>query len=79
MKECARECCSSNTACGEEECRMWISHEEDYNCILVSIEKHGELTLHQVSERLGISHVRVKQIQEKAVSKLHKRLLVLEG
>ena len=60
MKKCARECHLSNTACEKEDCRMWISHKEDHNCILVSIEKHGELTLHQVSERLGISHVRVK-------------------
>jgi DNA-directed RNA polymerase specialized sigma subunit len=37
---------------------------------LIAVEKHGSMTLREVSERLGISFVRVKQIQDKAVKKL---------
>jgi hypothetical protein len=58
--------------CNNKECRNWIDYKEDLNCCLVSVEKHGRLTLMEVAERLGVSHVRIKQIQDKALIKLKK-------
>jgi len=78
MKDCAKKCYTSGDMCLKEDCRLWIEHKEDNNCVAISIEKNGEMTLHQISERLGISYVRVKQIQDKALNKLNKRLLVIE-
>jgi len=31
---------------------------------------NGDMTLHQVGERLGLSFVRVKQIQDKCIEKI---------
>jgi DNA-directed RNA polymerase sigma subunit (sigma70/sigma32) len=40
---------------------------------LISVDKHGQLTLREVAERLGVSYVRIKQIQDKAMEKAAKR------
>jgi hypothetical protein len=58
--------------CDQEGCRHHIDYPEDNNCCLVSIEKHGSLSLREVAERLGISYVRVKQIEDAALKKLSK-------
>lgn len=54
--------------------RCWIDYPEDDNCINVAIEKHGPMTLEQVAVRLGISLVRVSQIEKAALKKLSKRI-----
>jgi len=52
-----------------------MDYEEDLNCSLIAVDKHeGGLTLREVGERLGISFVRVCQIEKGAVTKLKKRL-----
>ena len=58
--------------CSNDECRHWINYEEDYNCCLISVDLHGQLTLHECAARLGCSHVRIKQIQDKALQKVFK-------
>lgn len=58
--------------CNNRECRQWINYPEDDNCVLVAVEKNGPMTLRQCAERLGISFVRVKQIEDKAIKKLEK-------
>lgn len=83
MKECASECVESNKTCKNKDCRLWIKHRKDLNCSLVAIERNGPMTLHQVSDRLNISYVRVKQIQDAAIQKIDKEqmqdeLFVLE-
>ena len=60
--------------CSPETCRCWIDYPEDDNCIYNSIEKHGNMTLAQISERLGVSMVRVSQIEKAALKKLSKRI-----
>jgi DNA-directed RNA polymerase sigma subunit (sigma70/sigma32) len=39
---------------------------------MVAINKHpeGNMTLREVADRLGVSFVRIKQIEEKALNKL---------
>ena len=61
-----------NSPCAECNCRHWINYKEDNNCCLISVDKHGTLTLREVAERLGVSYVRIKQIQDKAISKISK-------
>lgn len=67
---------SDNTCnhCGCSKERCWIDFPEDQNCIYVSISKHGAMTLDEVSKRLGISLVRVSQIEKEAMKKLSKRI-----
>lgn len=75
--KCLDICKKNNTACEKKECRMWIDCIEEYNCIGETIRQHGNLTLRETSERLGISFVRVKQIEDKALKKI-KKLLIKE-
>lgn len=67
---------NNKEGCSKENCRCWIDFPEDNNCINVSIEKHGAMTLHEVAKRLGISLVRVSQIEKQAITKLSKRIKV---
>lgn len=60
----------------EKEDRSWIDYPEDDNSIYVAIEKHGAMTLEQVAKRLGISLVRVSQIEKQALKKLAKRIKI---
>jgi transcriptional regulator with XRE-family HTH domain len=61
--------------CQNKECRQWIDYSEDDNCVLVAVKKNGKMTLRECAKRLGVSYVRVKQIEDKAVKKLEKKLL----
>jgi len=70
LKECSQKCLDSNSDCKSETCEYWINFREDNNCDLISIKRHGQLTLRQVGERLGISYVRVKQIEDAAIKKI---------
>ena len=68
-----KECCSCGNCISE---RCWIDYPEDDNCIYNSIEKHGAMTLEEVGKRLGISFVRVRQIEQAAMEKLRKRIML---
>jgi DNA-directed RNA polymerase sigma subunit (sigma70/sigma32) len=35
-----------------------------------AIDKHGEMTLREVADRLGVSYVRIKQIQDGTLKKI---------
>lgn len=72
---CATACKQNKVSCPNSDCRYWMDYEEDLNCSLIAVDKHeGGLTLREVGERLGISFVRVCQIEKGAVTKLKKRL-----
>ena len=76
MRECAKRCEELHTSCPCKKCRLWIDYPEDLNCTLHAIENNhtGELTLREVADRLGISFVRVKQIQDQVSRKVAKLL-----
>jgi len=46
------------------------------NCTLHAVENNhtGELTLREVADRIGVSFVRIKQIQDQAVKKVERLL-----
>jgi hypothetical protein len=70
MRKCKIGVVLSNKPCEECKCRQWLDYEEDLNCTLVAVDKHGPMTLREVGDRLGISFVRVKQLQDAALAKL---------
>jgi len=70
--KCFEKCLSEKIECSFNCCRYWIDYVPELNCSLISIEKNGSLTLKEVAERLNISHVRVKQIQDQALKKIRK-------
>jgi len=58
--------------CKRERC--WIDYPEDDNCIHVAIAKNGAMTLDEVSKRIGVSLVRISQIEKQALKKSSKRI-----
>ena len=60
--------------CPCEDCRLWIDYEQDQNCTIVAVGKKKTMTLREVADRMGVSFVRVKQIQDIASSKVVKKL-----
>ena len=72
VKKCASECVKNNKKCKNSECRLWMDHAGDLNCSLIAIERHGAMTLYQVADRLKMSYVRIKQIQDAAIKKIDK-------
>ena len=72
VRDCASKCVKSNNKCKNKECRLWMDHKEDLNCSLVAIQRYGAMTLHEVGEKLNLSYVRIKQIQDTAIEKIDK-------
>jgi hypothetical protein len=72
MRECAKKCYIKTVSCSQRDCRMHIDYEEDLNCTLIAVKKHGPMTLEEVGMRHHISTVRVKQIVDATLLKLKK-------
>ena len=70
MRKCKIGVTLTNKPCQDCKCRQWLDYEEDLNCTLIAVDKHGPMTLREVGDRLGISFVRVKQLQDVALAKL---------
>ena len=74
-RECVSVCEKHDVSCPNSGCKHWMNYEEDLNCSLVTVDRHPEgLTLREIGERLGISFVRVCQIERAAAQKLKKRI-----
>jgi hypothetical protein len=72
IKKCSQACIDNDISCDFKECEFWINYNEDNNCDLISIQKNGQMTLREVGERLGVSYVRIKQIEDVAIRKIKK-------
>ena len=74
MRECCKKCLEYDVSCPIEnsDCRHWIDYEDDSNCVLIAVDNNDNthMTLREVSKRVGVSFVRIKQIQTSAVKKL---------
>ena len=70
MKKCLETCRRLNTSCPIEDCRYWIDFDKELNCTFESVRLQGEMTLRETADRLGLSYVRVKQIQDSVLSKI---------
>ena len=51
-----------------------LDYEDEFNCSLISIYENGAMSLREIAKREGLSFARIKQIQDKALIKLKKRL-----
>ena len=77
-QHCSEVCTKYDVSCPNNGCRHWIDYEDDLNCTFIAVDKYGKMTLREVSKRLGVSFVRIKQIQDKAVKRLSKNKLINE-
>ena len=60
LKMCSRVCMLKSTQCTQRECRHFIEYPAEFNCVLITVFKNGNLTLRETAARLGISFARVK-------------------
>tara|TARA_Y100000034_G_scaffold102339_1_gene127157 strand:- start:416 stop:649 length:234 start_codon:yes stop_codon:yes gene_type:complete len=72
---CVELCEKAQQTCCNSECRYWINYEKDLNCTIVCVKKNGAMTLQETSKRIGLSYVRIKQIQDKAMKKINKEII----
>jgi len=71
---CHDECQKNNKSCKQTQCRYWIDYNNDLNCTIITVDKHGNLTLREIGKRLSLSFVRIKQIQDQALKKLRPKV-----
>jgi hypothetical protein len=72
MIECAQMCKDLDVSCPNKTCRQWMDYEDDLNCVRIASHRHGDMTLSQVAERLGLTAARIQQIEKGALAKLKK-------
>lgn len=70
---CDEICEKTKEPCQQKECKYWLDYLQDMNCTLVCARQNGALTLREIATRLGVSFVRVKQIEEAALKKIKKK------
>lgn len=70
---CEDICRQTNSPCDQKECRYWLNYSDDLNCTLICADKNGSLTLREVAKRMGVSYVRIKQIEENALRKIKQK------
>jgi hypothetical protein len=75
FNNCTDACREYNEPCPCETCKHWINYEDDLNCSVIAADKNGPMTLEEIGKRLGLTLVRVKQIEEEALVKLKKRII----
>ena len=78
MKKCTLKCVELNIECPNNDCRYWVEHQNSLNCCFVAIERNGEMDLRAIGDIMGVSFVRIKQIQDKAIQKVNKVLKILD-
>tara|TARA_Y100000034_G_C6885035_1_gene406228 strand:+ start:1814 stop:2050 length:237 start_codon:yes stop_codon:yes gene_type:complete len=78
MKDCVSKCVELSVSCPNKDCRQWIEYEDDLNCTFVTVSKHGRITLREVAKRMGVSFVRIKQIEQKALGRLKRQMLAVK-
>ena len=60
----------TQSECSRRECRYWISHSGASNCTIVAASK-GPMTLQQIGEIIGVTRMRVCQLEKKILHDLH--------
>lgn len=75
IKKCASLCLKRGVSCPNTDCRLWIDFEEDNNCTLIVVKKHGALTYREIAERVGRTPPRIKQIVDEVLLKMRKNIL----
>jgi hypothetical protein len=55
--------------CSNKSCKLWISSEENHNCTLIAA-KRGPMSLQQIGDILGVTRMRICQIEKKVIEKL---------
>ena len=74
IPECSAKWVELGVSCPIKDCKEWIDYEKDMNCTSIAIAKHGNMTLREIADRLHVSFVRIKQIEDKTLEKIERSL-----
>ena len=77
--KCLDICRKESKPCENKSCRLWNDYKPELNCTLQTVDINGGLSLRDAASRLGISFVRVKQIEDAALDKLLSALVKETG
>lgn len=72
---CTEECRKDKKPCERQTCRHWMEYPDDLNCSIVAAEDHGPMTLEEISKRMGVTLVQIKNIQDRAMDKMKKKMM----
>ena len=57
--------------CEKKSCRLWMTAGEHLNCAAIAASNNDEgMTLQQIGDILGVTRMRICQIEKKVVEKL---------
>jgi predicted transcriptional regulator len=74
MKECVKEVLKSGKVCECQSCPLWIKYPEEMNCTMITVEVNGEMSLQEISKRVGIYRTTCSKILKGAMKKMAKNL-----
>jgi hypothetical protein len=74
IPDCSKACLRGDVTCPIKDCRQWIDYKKDLNCTAIAVKKNGSMSLREVADRMHVSFVRIKQVEDKALIKIKKRL-----
>lgn len=60
--------------CQKNKCKYWIKHKESNNCVVVGASKENYWTLEKIGSIIGVTRMRVCQIEKKAISKIKQKI-----
>lgn len=67
---CFELCESKENNCKNTGCRQWIQSENNKNCTILA-SRSGQMSLQDIGDILGVTRMRICQIEKKAINKLN--------
>ena len=75
--ECFKYNKKNDKKCKKNTCQYWIKHKESNNCIVIASQKENYWTLERIGDLIGVTRMRVCQIEKKAINKIKQKLSTL--
>jgi len=73
-KRCFETCRDNSLTCTKRSCRYWLKGQKEFqNCTLIAANE-GPWTLQKVGEFVGLTRMRVCQIEKSAITKIENLL-----
>ena len=66
------------TTCDSRACRHWIAHKGGLNCTLIAASA-GQLTLQQIGEIIGVTRMRVCQLEKRILDEVRADPVMVES
>ena len=73
-KECWESCRDNNLTCNKRSCRYWIKGQKEFNNCTLIAAPNGPFTLQKVGDLLGLTRMRVCQLEKRAIAKIESLL-----